>query len=156
MSTIAAANLSEEIIVTQFRDRLRTEAGDGTKDLDDPKSGSRGSGDPSFIVTSFPDDHPFYPHVVVREAGDTGRRPDRRVDIHQHTYLVEALVLAASATNLFSIRDGIRNWFENNIETLGNNGYQDGEIASSTPANWEADLSVETWQLTFTGEVFTT
>lgn len=154
MSTVPSKDLSEEIVKTQFRDRLRTEAAASGEDLNDPKSGSRTTDDPEFVLTAFPDDNPFYPHIIVSESGDAGNRLGHS-PMFQHNYAVEAAILALSSTNMFSIRDGVRHWFERNIDTLGNNGFQDGEVISSSRMNWEPDPKVTSWQVTFGGTVIT-
>jgi hypothetical protein len=155
MTVIATENLSTEIVLHQFRDRLRNVSGPNDADtLTDPKAGSRDSGHP-FIVTSFPDTKPLYPMVIVREAGDAGSRPDRRVDLHEHEYDVAVEILTRSSTTYFDLRDSIRGWFEDAIETLAANGFEDGEIVSANRTNWENDVSVVSGGVVFRGTVNT-
>lgn len=154
MSTVAASNLSTAIVKDLLRDGLRS-AASGSDPLTDPKASSR-PGDTKFVLTSFPDRDPFYPHVIVEEAGDTGARPDRREDLHEHVYDVRFTILSESSTDLFQIRDGVRDYIEDNITTFESNGYVDVEIASSGAATWEQDPAVESWELVISGIVYTT
>lgn len=152
---IQTKNLSEHIVRDTFRDGLRGVAGPNAADtLTDPKDSSRDSAHP-FIVTSFPDTDPLYPMIVCSEAADSAVRPDRRKDLHEHDYRVLVQIGAISATTMFSLRDGVRAWFEDNIDFLESEGFEDAEIESSTRADWDTDSQTETWQITFAGLVNT-
>lgn len=155
MTVIATENLSTEIVVNQFRDPLRAAAGPNDTDtITDPKAASRDSAHP-FIVTSFPSTDLLYPLIVVREGGDSGSRPDRRVDLHEHEYDVVIQIATISTTTYFDLRDSIRGWFEDRIETLAGNGYEDAELVSAPRTNWDNDVDTTTGELVFRGVVNT-
>lgn len=155
MTVIPTEELSTEIVVNQFRDPLRNAAGPNKADtITDPNAASRDDAHP-FIVTSFPDTSPLYPMVIVGEDGDSGSRPDRRVDLHEHDYDVRVRILAKSSTTYFDLRDSIRGWFADRVDTLAANGFEDASIASSGRIDWENDISVEAGQVVFNGTVNT-
>lgn len=153
---VQTENLSEHIVRDTFRDDLRANAGasGSGKLLIDPNDSSRDSSHP-FIVTSFPDTEPLYPMIVVREGGDSAERPDRRHDFHEHDYRVLVQIGAVSTTTMFSLRDGVRAWFEDNIEFLASEGFEDCRIESSNRSDWDSEVSTATWQTAFAGIVNT-
>jgi len=160
MSTvIPASELSTEIVQNQFRAPLQTAADDGSVPLTDPSASNRDGSDPEippFVLPSFPDQDPLYPHLIVSEAGDDATRPDQRANLHQHTYEVEVKVLARSTTQLNKIGDGVRDWFEDQIDKLEDNGFTDPEIAGGGEVpSFETDVAVESKVLRFQGTVYT-
>lgn len=154
MSTQPAGDASEAIVVDTVRDGLRSAASGATYDLTDPEAGSRGD-DAPFVVTSFPDRNVHYPHVVVREVGSSGGRLDSRVDLWENNYDVRAEVYARSSTEMFTLRDDLKAWFQASYEAFRSAGWTDVEQASSTPMNFEGDVQLNTWQITYTGTLYT-
>lgn len=159
-TVIQTENLSTEIIENQFRAPIQSEADDGSRPLTDPEAGNRDPNDdriPPFVLPSFPDQDPLYPHVIVSEAGDEAARPDRRHDLHEHDpYVVEVKILAKSTTQLNKIKDGVVNWFEDHVETLESNGFGDAELrGGSDVPDFENDPAVNAKRLRFAGTVYT-
>ena len=156
---IAAADLSTEIVQNQFRAPLQTAADDSNVPLTDPRASKRDDTDPEippFVLPSFPDQDPLYPHLIVSEADDQAERPDQRADLHQHTYGVAVTIYARSTTQLNKLTDGVRDWFEDQIDTLEDNGFTDPMIAGGGDVpTWEDDPMVEQRELRFEGEVYT-
>jgi hypothetical protein len=156
---IAQEDLSTEIVQNQFRDPLQTAADDGSDPLKDPRSGKRDSTDdsiPPFVLPSFPDQNPLYPHIIVSEAGYSASNPDARATIKEGGYEVETKILARSTTQVNKIADGVRHWFHDQYDTLISNGFNDPEIAGGGDVpNYERDVSVETKIIRFSGTVYT-
>lgn len=155
MSTQPAGDASEVIVVDTIRDGLRAAASGTTYDLTDPEDGNRGD-DAPFAVTSRPDRDPHYPHVVALEAGMSGGRLDSRVDLHENQYDVRIEVFARSDTEMYNLRDDVRQWFQANHDTFRDAGWTDVGIASNSPMNWEGDVQLSSWQITYTGTLYTT
>lgn len=154
-NVVQTENLSEHIVRDTFRDGLRSAAGPNPSDtITDPEDANR-DGEHPFIVTSFPDTSPLYPMIVVREGSDSGERPDRRHDLHEHQYEVLVQYAASSSTVMFSIRDGIKAWFEDNIAWLESEGFEDAVMGSSTTADWDSSVSTSSGQIPFEGTVNT-
>ena len=154
-NVVQTENLSEHIVRDTFRDSLRSVAGPNDSDtLTDPEDANRDDAHP-FIVTSFPDTKPLYPMIVVREGADSAERPDRRHDLHEHQYQVLVQYSASSSTAMFSLRDGIKAWFEDNIEFLESEGFEDASIGSATRADWDSEVSTASGQIPFDGLVNT-
>jgi hypothetical protein len=160
MSTvIATEELSTEILQNQFRTPLQQEADDSNRPLTDPSASERDPNDntiPPFVLPSFPDQDPLYPHLIVSEAGDEGARPDDRADLHEHTYDVEVKILAKSTTSLNKRTDEVRGWFEDRIPELNAAGYTDPEIAGGGGVpDYESAPSVKSKTVLFRGTVYT-
>lgn len=154
-NVVQTEELSEHIVRDVFRDSLRSEAGPDDSDrLTDPRDGDRDDSHP-FIVTSFPNTKPLYPMIVVREGSDSAERPDRRHTLHEHQYEVLVQIGASSTTTMFSLRDGVKAWFEENIEYLESEGFEDATMGSATRADWDSDVSTATMQIPFEGIVNT-
>lgn len=154
-NVVQTENLSEHIVRDTFRDSLRSVAGPSASDtLTDPEDANRDDAHP-FIVTSFPDTKSLYPMIVVREGADSAERPDRRHDLHEHQYQVLVQYAASSATTMFSLRDGIKAWFEDNIEYLESEGFEDATIGSASRADWDSEVSTASGQIPFDGLVNT-
>jgi hypothetical protein len=155
-NVVQTENLSEHIVRDTFRDSLRANAGaQGSKEyLIDPEDANRDDAHP-FIVTSFPDTKPLYPMIVVREGADSAERPDRRHDLHEHQYQVLVQYAASSSTAMFQLRDGIKAWFEDNIEFLESEGFEDATIGNASRADWDSEVSTASGQIPFGGIVNT-
>lgn len=164
MSTVPPGKASEQIVRDTIRDGLRAAAvagyssgyagsyGEGWT-LDDPREGSRNGS--QFVLTSYPDRNVEYPHIVVREVGDSADRRDSRVDLWLHNYSVRVEMLGRSATEAYMLRGGVKAWFQRNYDTLRDNGYVDVGLDSSTPMNWESDPGVTALQVTYSGDLYT-
>lgn len=156
-TVIKTENLSKEIILNQFRNPLRQAVGPNEADtITDPVHSERDRTNNEYMITtSRPDSPRLYPLIVVREGGDSGSRPDRRADLHEHEYDVVTEILTKSDTTYFDLRDSVRAWFENRIDTLNGNGYEDAEIVSANRTQWEAEASVVSGEIVFRGTVNT-
>lgn len=146
MSVLDTSNLSTKVIRDKIRDGLRTAAGDAGRPLTDPKSGSRPS-NTEFVLTSHPDRDAYYPHIIVEEADDSADKPDQRATLFLHDYVIDVTIKAESSTNLFKIRDQVKNWFFQEWVNLGEAGIQEVEIISSSPEPFNEDARVEHWKL---------
>jgi len=163
MSTVPPGKASLTICRDTIRDGLRAAAdanyGDGYGDsysdgytLDDPLSPRS---DSQFVLTSFPDRRVEYPHIVVREVGDTGDRRDSRADLWLHDYSVRLECFGRSATEAFNLRAGAKEWMQQNYTTLRDAGFVDVGLDSSTPMNWEGDQGITALQVTYSGDLYT-
>jgi len=56
---------------------------------------------------------------------------------------------------MFSLRDGIKAWFEDNIEFLEGQGFEDAVIGNSSRADWDSEVSTASGQIPFDGIVNT-
>lgn len=156
MSTVPPGEQSKTICRDTIRDGLRAAATDSAQPLDDPEDSGSGRGDGSeFVLTSYPSRNVTYPHVVVREVGDSGGRLDSRSDLWLHDYSVRVELLARSATEAMNLRDGVKAWFQQNVDTLRDAGFVDVGIDSATPMNYEGDASVDALQVTYSGDLYT-
>lgn len=160
MSTvIATEDLSTEILQNQFRKPLQQEADDDTRPLTDPSASARDPADntiPPFVLPSFPDQDPLYPHLIVSEASDEGTRPDDRADLHEHTYDVEVEIIAKSTTRVNKLGDEVRAWFEDRIPVLNEAGFTDASIAGGGGApSYEHAPNAKTKAVLFRGTVYT-
>lgn len=152
MSTVPPGKAGEQIVRDTIRDGLRSTATDDATTLDDPHAPR---GDSQFVLTSYPDRNVEYPHVIVREVGDTGDRRDSRVDLWLHNYSVRVELLGRSATEAYMLRGGVKAWFQRNHDALRDAGFVDVGLDSSTPMNWESDPGVTALQVTYTGDLYT-
>lgn len=149
-------DLSTEIVQNEFRSPLQSAADDSGAPLDDPNSGDRSSGDPDFVLPSFPSQGALYPHVIVSEAGYTHSHPDARADITEGEYDVRIRVLATSTTHLNKITDGVRHWFVDRFDTLIDNGFNDPRLAGGGEVpTYERDPRIEGKDTLFRGTVYT-
>jgi len=152
MSTVPPGKASETIVRDTIRDGLRSAATDETATLDDPNAPRD---DSQFVLTSYPDRRVEYPHIVVREVGDSGERRDSRTDLWLHNYTVRVELLGRSATEAMNMRAGVKAWFQRNYAALRDAGFVDVALDGSTPMNWEGDQSVSALQVTYTGDLYT-
>lgn len=155
MSTQQAHEASKKIVRDTIRDGLRSATSDGSFALQDPL-GSNRSADTEFILTSFPSRDPEYPHIVVEEQGMSGGRLDSRVDLNENDFDVRARCFGRSTTEAMNLRDQVREWFQASYETLRDAGYTDVELVSTNPIEHESDVSQKAFQLTYTGNLYTT
>lgn len=164
MSTVPPGKASETIVRDTIRDGLRAAAlesygggyGSSYSDgftLDDPLEGSRNGS--QFVLTSYPDRNVEYPHIIVREVGDSGDRRDSRVDLWLHNYTVRVELLGRSATEAFMLRDGVKEWMQREYDVLRDAGFVDVGLDGSTPMNWDGDPNVTALQLTYAGDLYT-
>lgn len=158
MPVIAAEDLSTEIIQNQFRTPLQN-AADGTDPLTDPLAGDRDPNDntiPPFVLPSFPDQDPLYPHIIVSEAGYNSEHPDARADFTEGEYDVQLKVLARSTTQLNKINDGVRKWVVDRFDTLNDNGFNNPRIVGGgdVPSR-DSDPKVQAKATVVRGEVYT-
>lgn len=162
MSTVPPGKASETILRDTIRNGLRDAAASSYGEnsgvdyggflLDDPQAPRDGS---QFVLTSYPDRRVEYPHVIVREVGDSAERRDSRTDLWLHDYTVRVEVLGRSSTEAFMLRDGVKEWFQRSFGTLRDAGYVDVALDSATPMNWESDPNVTALQVTYSGDLYT-
>lgn len=152
-TVIPRSELSDRIVRGLFRDELREASGavGSGAAIEDPRANDRSG---AFVLTSRPDRDTLYPILIVEEGGDSGSRPDRRLELHEHAYDVRVTVQATNSTHRMRIKDQLRGWFEANIDLLNTEGFEDPEI-SVNPATWGSDPRVEELEVTFSGIVNT-
>lgn len=160
MSTvIPAEDLSTEVVQNLFRSPIQAEADDQGAPLTDPREGKRDASDPEippFVLPSFPDQDPLYPHVLVSEADHDGARPDPARGIVEGDYDVEIGILARSTTQLNKITDGVRHWFVDQYDTLVANGFTNPRlVGGGAVPTFERDPSVEQRTMVYRGTVYT-
>lgn len=153
MSVIEVAKLSETVILTLIRDKMRDDILDPTIPLNDPKSQVRGDRAP-MIMTSYPTVGVFYPHVVLEEFNQSGGRLDSRVDLFQTDFSVKISILADTNTELYRLKDQVRDWIQRNLTYLNRQGFAEVRIASTTPTNFDEDATVKSFEIIIVGQVY--
>lgn len=153
MSVLDTDKVSKTVVRDEIRDGLRTAAGDSNRPLTDPKSGSRPS-NAEFVLTSHPDRDAFYPLIIVGEDDDSAEKPDQRATLFLHDYVISITIKAESSTNLFKIRDQVKNWLFQEWENLGEAGIQELEVISSSPEPFNEDARVQHWKLRVGADVY--
>ena len=153
--TIAADELSIEIIQDGFRAELQDYADDATTSLEDPHA-SRGSKTPPFVLTSYPSTDPVYPHLIVEESDDdAGPIDQRRSEFTQHDFTVQITIEARSSTEKFALKDAVRGFLQDRRPALRDRGF--AELSwSGTSADWDPTSDTTSWQVTVSGLVHTT
>jgi len=152
--TLNHKDISKSIIVDTLVSELRSAAGNSSYKLNDPRSDSRPSKS-KFIVSTFPTRKTHYPHVVLREMNDTAEPIDNRHTFYRHTYSIMVEIYSITMTDIYKIRDGVREYLLENKNVLAQDGFQDLTIESSTSADWEQNPEVYKWQMVVQGKVYT-
>lgn len=152
--TLEHKDISKTIIVDTFISELRSASTDSNYYLSDPRSSSRPT-DSKFIVSTFPSRKTHYPHVVVKEMNDSGSALDSRHTFYTHDYSIMIEIFSITMTDIYKIRDGVREYILKNKNTLAKDGIQDLKIQSSTSANWKENPKVNKWQIVLAGRVYT-
>lgn len=151
-------NLSTAIVQNQFRAPIQSYADDSNEPLTDPEAAERDPNDntiPPFVLPSFPDQDPLYPHVIVSEAGWSENHPDARAAITEGEYDVRIRVHAKSTTQRNKILDGVRKWYRVQHDTLIENGFNDPRtVGGGEPVTFENDPSTVSGEIVFRGTVY--
>ena len=150
---ISSRSLSTAIILNLFRQNLQAAVTAG--DITDPAATRRGTSGAPMVQGEFPDRNPMYPHIIVQEASDAADRPDSRVDLWEHRYAVNIEIRAKSATTMYKVRDQVRGWVEEHVDTLNAAGFTDPQISPGISLNWDDQEQVRRWAFTVTGTVYT-
>ena len=153
--TLAAGELSTEIIKEGFRAELQQYADDGTTPLEDPRE-PRGDKTPPFVLTSYPSSTPVYPHIIVQEGSDDAGPIDQRQSaFYQHDFSVQITVEARASTEKFDLKAGVRAFLQDREQALRDRGFAELDYSTSN-ATWDATSETASWQVAVSGLVHTT
>lgn len=155
MSVVIATHLlSDKVVRELIAGGLSSAASDANQPLTDPQAASR-AGKAPFVMTSFPSQNALFPHVVVAEANRIGGRIDPAAGVSRYDYSTRIGIHVTQVTNLFSIRDGILHWAEDQFVELGTAGFSDPRVVSSTSTTWDPTSRTKDWEIVLQGTVHT-
>lgn len=160
MSTVQPGREFEAIVRDTVRDGLRNAQDDPDALFSDASDRSRPAvpdkdGPSALVLTSFPSRAVTYPHVVVKEGGDSGELVDQRVDLWRDSYSVTFEHYGRSATEVGKLVGGTRAWVKNNVSTLRDAGLHDISLGETRDINHFEDVRTNAKAFTLSGTLYT-
>lgn len=141
-----------------FRDGLRgdTSWSSGVTDYASKSHRTNRPSDKDYILTAWPDQDPFYPLIIVSEGPNTGGHissPPRGLD--RIDYDVELMLHDQLKTDLYKLRDEVRDWVrKNRVNLAENHGFNDASIQSGPQPALSDRGRVYQYSVTVNGEVY--
>lgn len=160
MSTVQPGREFEAIVRDCIRDGLRSAQDDPSYIFSDAGDRDRpavpdNDGPSALVVTSFPSRAVTYPHVVVKEKGDSAERPDSRTNLWRHNYSVTFECHGRSATEVGKLIGGARAWVQNNIPTIRDAGLHDVSIGDPRDIQHFEDVRTNVKAFSISGTLYT-
>ena len=148
------STISKDIVKDLLAQGLQDHAdADGTA-LTDPKA-PRDNKTAPLVLTSWPDQGLLYPHIVVQEANIESTNFDNRHELWEHDVQVLFTITAEQDTQKFMLKDAVRGWILSSQQgELKDGGFSDGQINSTSNADWENDPEATSVQITASGTVY--
>lgn len=148
--------MSTEVVVEIFKKGLAEAAAGSIFALEDPIKNTRRDKS-RFVVTSIPNTDVEYPHIVVEENDVTGGRLDtRQSKLMAFKFQLLITIRAVTNTQIFPIKDGVREWLQKDWEAIKDAGFADLTIQGQGKITWDPTSQVKEFRMIVNGNVYTT